>query len=238
LTSTVPYVVLPNDRNRRAVGRSMRAAVTEMPHVTLHARAVATNLVAARSRLNSRDGLPRVSLTAVIAHVVVGALREYPRVNGRSEEGEIRLYHPVNLGVAVALEDGLVVPVLRDAQDLDIDRMAAAIVESSERARSGRIKLPDLVDGTFSLSTLGAYGVEFFTPIINPPQLAILGVGAVVDEVRMHDGAASSVPVLYLSLSFDHAAMDGVQAARFLQLVRSRIESCTADRCLRAVAAA
>lgn len=213
----------------------MRAAATEMPHVTLHARADASELVAVRRHLNSRPGVPRVSLTAVLARVVVEALREYPRVNGRTEDGEIRLYKRVNLGVAVALEDGLTVPVLRDAEEMDVDAMAAAIVDAGERARSNRIKLADLADGTFTLSTLGAHGVEFFTPIINPPQLAILGVGTVRDEVRLRDGSPVSVPVLYLSLSFDHAAMDGVQAARFLELLVAKVEAGGPDRALEAV---
>ncbi|WP_142025612.1 2-oxo acid dehydrogenase subunit E2 [Blastococcus colisei] len=224
------YDVLPSDRNRRAVGRSMRAAVAEMPHVTLHARADASALVAARAGLNARADVPRLSLTAVLARVVVEALREYPRVNGRTEEGEIRLYKRVNLGVAVALEDGLTVPVLRDAQEMDVDAVGAAIVDVSDRARSGRIKLADLADATFTLSTLGAHGVEFFTPIINPPQLAILGVGAVRDEIRLQNGSPVAVPVLYLSLSFDHAAMDGVQAARFLELLVAKVEAGGPDR--------
>ncbi|TQN43061.1 2-oxoacid dehydrogenase/acyltransferase catalytic subunit [Blastococcus colisei] len=208
----------------------MRAAVAEMPHVTLHARADASALVAARAGLNARADVPRLSLTAVLARVVVEALREYPRVNGRTEEGEIRLYKRVNLGVAVALEDGLTVPVLRDAQEMDVDAVGAAIVDVSDRARSGRIKLADLADATFTLSTLGAHGVEFFTPIINPPQLAILGVGAVRDEIRLQNGSPVAVPVLYLSLSFDHAAMDGVQAARFLELLVAKVEAGGPDR--------
>jgi pyruvate dehydrogenase E2 component (dihydrolipoamide acetyltransferase) len=229
LTEPAAYDVLPSDRNRRAVGRSMKAAVTEMPHVTLHARADAGALLAAKSALAARPGAGRVTLTAVLARLVVDALREYPRVNGRTEEGEIRLYKGVNLGVAVALEDGLVVPVLHDADRMDVDELGAAIGDVSARARAGRMSLPDLVDGTFTLSTLGAYGVEFFTPIINPPQVAILGVGAVREELRLRDGAPVGVPVLHLSLSFDHAAMDGVQAARYLQLVVQKVESCDAD---------
>lgn len=226
MSSHAGYDVLPADRNRRAVGRSMRNAVTEMPHVTLHARAVADRLLDAQRTLDARPGSPRITLTAVLARGVVEALREYPRVNGRTEDGEIRLYQAVNLGVAVALEDGLTVPVLRDAHEMDVDRLAESIVEVSGRARAGAITIADLADGTFTLSTLGAFGVEFFTPIINSPQLAILGVGAVRDEVRLWDGVPAAMPVLHLSLSFDHAAMDGAQAARFLQLGVSKVEAC------------
>lgn len=206
----------------------MKAAVADMPHVTLHARADAAELMAARSRLVAEvgdSGGPRLTLTVLLARLVTQALRAYPRVNGRTEEGEIRLYEGVNLGIAVALDDGLLVPVVHDAHTKDLLELATAIADLSGRARSGAIKLPDLLDGTFTLSNLGAYDVEFFTPIINPPQLAILGVGAVRQELRLHDGVPVNVPVLHLSMSFDHAAMDGAQAARFLQLVVRSVES-------------
>jgi pyruvate dehydrogenase E2 component (dihydrolipoamide acetyltransferase) len=224
----LPYSVLPMDRNRRAVGRSMKAAVADMPHVTLHTRADAEKLLAARNRLVAETGdkgEPRLTLTVLLAYLVTAALQANPRVNGRTEEGEIRLYEGVNLGIAVALDDGLLVPVVHHAHTKDLLGFAAGIADLSDRARNGSITIPDLVDGTFTLSNLGTYNVEFFTPIVNPPQLAILGVGAVRQEVRLNDGAPFSVPVLHLSMSFDHAAMDGAQAARFLQLFVKSVES-------------
>jgi pyruvate dehydrogenase E2 component (dihydrolipoamide acetyltransferase) len=228
LTPDEAYVVLPMDRNRRAVGRAMRAAVSEMPHVTLHRRADATALLAARTSHAAAvegDGGPRLTLTVLLARIVAKTLRAFPRVNGRTEEGEIRLYKRVNLGLAVALEDGLTVPVLQDADGKDLRQLAADLADASARARAGSLKMPDLIDGTFTLSNLGAYGVEFFTPLINPPQLAILGVGAVRQELRLDDGVPVSTPMLHLSMGFDHAAMDGAQAARFLQLVVQSVES-------------
>ena len=222
------YVVLPTDRNRRAVARSMRAAVTEMPHVTLHVRADATQLLTTRKRLTdaaeSDDG-PRLTLTVLLARIVAKSLRAFPRINGRTEDGEIRLYKRVNLGLAVALDDGLTVPVLRDANTKDLHQLAVDVADVSARARSGALKIPDLVDGTFTLSNLGAYDVEYFTPLINPPQLAILGVGTLKEELRLVDGVPRGVSNLYLSLSFDHAIIDGAQAAQFLQLVVKNIES-------------
>lgn len=228
MTPDEAYVVLPMDRNRRGMGRAMRLAVSEMPHVTLHRRADATALLAARTSLAAAvegDGGPRLTLTVLLAQIVAHALRAFPRVNGRTEEGEIRLYNRVNLGLAVALEDGLMVPVLRDADGKDLRQLAADIADVSVRARAGSLKMQDLIDGTFTLSNLGAYDVEFFTPLINPPQLAILGVGTVRQELRLDDGAPVSVPILHLSMSFDHASMDGAQAAKFLQFVVRSVES-------------
>lgn len=166
----------------------------------------------------------RITVTAALLHVVSRALREYPRLNGRTEDGEIRLYRVVNLGVAVALDDGLVVPVIHHADGKSAAELAAELAETSARARACKLRSADLADGTFTVSNLGAHGVESFTPIINPPQLAILGVGAIRQELQCVDGVLGSVPQLHLSLSFDHAAVDGAQAARFLQLVRQGIE--------------
>ena len=226
MTSQDEYTVLEMDRNRRAVARSMRASASEIPHVTLHRKANAEPLLAARTQMlaDTAPGDERVTVTVLLARIVARALRAYPRINGRSEEGEIRLYQRVNLGLAVALDDGLTVPVLHDADRASLQELAARITNVSRRARAGALKVADLVDGTFSLSNLGSHGVEFFTPLINPPQIAILGVGATTEEVRMRDGAPVVERHLRLSLSFDHAAIDGAPAAGFLDLVVSNIE--------------
>lgn len=206
----------------------MRAAVAEMPHVTLHARADATALLAAHQGMReplAGEGSPRLTLTVLLARIVATSLRDFPRMNGRTEDGEIRLYKQVNLGLAVALDDGLTVPVLQNADTTNLHQLAIDIADVSFRARTGAIKLADLVDGTFTLSNLGAYDVEYFTPLINPPQLAILGVGALREELRLVGGVPASVTNLHLSLSFDHSAVDGALAAKFLQLVIATVES-------------
>lgn len=230
MTEDNGYSVLPMDRNRRAVARSMRASASETPHVTLHRRARADALVAARRTTvanQSEDGDARVTLTVLLARIVARSLAAYPRINGRTEQGEIRTYERVNLGLAVALVDGLTVPVLHDADAIDLQRLARAVNDVIRRAREGTLKVPDLVGGTFSLTNLGPYGVEFFTPLINPPQMGILGVGALRDEVELVDGVPVSASQLYLSLSFDHAALDGATAAHFLDVVVDNIETPT-----------
>lgn len=220
------YRQLEMNRNRRAVARSMRASAAEIPHVTLHRKANAEPLLTERTRIlaDAAPGNGRVTVTVLLARIVARALRAYPRINGRSEEGELRLYERVNLGLAVALDDGLTVPVLHDADRASLQELAGMVTDVSSRARAGELKVADLVDGTFSLSNLGSHGVEFFTPLINPPQMAILGVGAMTEEVRLRDDVPVVERRLHLSLSFDHAAIDGATAARFLDLVISNIE--------------
>lgn len=226
MTAQDGYSVLEMDRNRRAVARSMRASASETPHVTLHRKADAETLLSVRSELASDAGVgnTRITVTVLLARIVARALRVYPRINGRTEEGELRLYDRVNLGLAVALEDGLTVPVLHDADRASLPELARMVTDVSSRARQGKLKVADLVDGTFSLSNLGASGVEFFTPLINPPQMAILGIGSVSEEVRIRDGSPVAARRLHLSLSFDHAALDGATAAGFLDVVVANIE--------------
>jgi pyruvate dehydrogenase E2 component (dihydrolipoamide acetyltransferase) len=145
-------------------------------------------------------------------------------MNGRTELGEVRLYHDVNLGVAVEVDDGLVVPVIRDSETRRMRTLATKLADLTARARSRDLTPLDMTDGTFTISNLGALGVEFFTPIINPPELGILGVGSLRDEVKIVGGEPQEVPTLHLSLSFDHAALDGADSARFLQLVVRHVE--------------
>ena len=212
------YDVVPLDRVRRVTARRMRAAVQEMPHVTLHRSVDVTALLESRRALSegAAGPGPKVTLTALMASIVGSSLREYPRINGRTEEGEMRLYHRINLGVAIAVGDGLVAPVIRDVDQKSPTEIAAELSQLAERAQNNRLLPSDLTDITFTMTNLGSYGVEYFTPIINPPQMGILGVGAVSRAVRFVDGVLREVHLLGLSLSFDHASLDGAQAARFL----------------------
>ncbi|WP_067465790.1 2-oxo acid dehydrogenase subunit E2 [Actinomadura macra] len=228
MTGSADYEVLDVTRLRRAIGRRMRAAVTEMPHVTLHRSVSVEALRDEQARIRAARGDPaaaRVTLTVLLVAIVAASLRDVPRMNGRTEDGEHRLYRQVNVAVAVALEDGLVAPVIRDADRLPLAELAVELARLTGRARAGRLSPADLADATFTITNLGTYGVEHFTPIINPPQLGILGIGAIVPTVRLVDGQPCDVAMLGLSLSFDHAVNDGAPAARFLDAVARRIES-------------
>jgi pyruvate dehydrogenase E2 component (dihydrolipoamide acetyltransferase) len=227
MTSETFYDVLTQDRIRKLTARKMKESVAEKPHVTLHVRVDASRFLLVREELSkeiSQHSKSKFTVTVLLAALVAHALKEYPRMNGRTEENEIRSYHDINVGIAVAIEDGLVVPVIRQCDAKSLIELAETLDDLTQKARAKSLGLADLTDGTFTITNLGAYGVEFFTPIINPPQLAILGVGTIGEEVRIIDGVVTSAKVLHLSLSFDHAALDGVDAAKFLQMVVARVE--------------
>ncbi len=207
-----PYEVLALSRVRRATGKRLRASLAEKPPVTLHRTVSAQPLFARLERLRAgiRDGVKH-TLTSVLAIPLARALARSPVMNCCTEEGELRRYTEVHLAVAVATDDGLVPVVLRPADLADEDAAAHALARLSHLARRQGLKPTDLVPSTFTLTNLGAYGIEYFTPILNPPHVGILGVGC------------SSARGLPLSLTFDHAALDGIDGARFLQALADEL---------------
>ncbi|GIX48202.1 MAG: hypothetical protein KatS3mg131_2413 [Candidatus Tectimicrobiota bacterium] len=159
----------------------------------------------------------RVSLNDMLTKAVAVALRRHPRLNATLVDNEVRLHDRINIGIAVNLDEGLVVPVIAQADEKDLGQIARETRELTEKARAGRLQLADVSDGTFTITNLGASGVDFFTPIINPPQVAILGVGAVQRRPVVVGDALAVRPTVYLCLVFDHRALDGLPAANFLQ---------------------
>lgn len=228
VTAKAGYTTVPVGRLRRVTARRMQASVAEKPHVTLHRRARVDALMTARqleqARMPVRDQA-QLTVTALLVAAVARALAHEGRLNGRVEDGEIRLYHQVNVGVAVEVDGGLMVPVVRDAAARDLPGLAAELHRLVQTARSGTMRPEDISDATFTVSNLGSYGVELFTPIINPPQLAILGVGSVLDHPVLDGGRLVTHRRVGLSLSFDHAANDGAEAARTLANLVHEIEN-------------
>jgi pyruvate dehydrogenase E2 component (dihydrolipoamide acetyltransferase) len=170
-------------------------------------------------------GTAQVNVTHLVLRAVALTLAEHPALNGTVDEaGAPRPAERVNLGLAVALEDGLLVPVIDDADRRSLVDLAAAAREAAELARDGRLSPASMQGGTFTVSTLGATGIDWFTPILNPPQIAILGVGCVAERAVVRDGAVQATPTATLVLVFDHRAVDGMPAARFLAALRARLE--------------
>jgi pyruvate dehydrogenase E2 component (dihydrolipoamide acetyltransferase) len=153
------------------------------------------------------------------------ALRGHPRLNAHWLGDAIRLFEEVGIGIAVSLEGGLVVPVLRSADRMDLAEIATGIAALADKARQGSLLTAELEGGTFTISNLGAHNVGFFMPVINPPQVAILGVGRVVPKPTIQDGQVKALPVLPLSLVFDHRAIDGEPAAAFLDAIKAALEA-------------
>ena len=175
----------------------------------------------------AKRGLPLTYL-AFVARATVGALREHPVLNSSLDGDEVVYHDDVNLGIAVALEAGLIVPVIRRAQHLSLEGMAVAVADASSRARSKRLSPDDVQGGTFTITNPGQFGTVLATPIINQPQVAILDLEAVVKRpVVLEQPGGDSVsirPMVNLCLSFDHRALDGAEAARFLGTLKSRLE--------------
>ena len=196
----------------------------QVPSPTLITRADVTELVRTRSTLNAAGGL-KISFTDLVLKAVAAALREHPLLNSSFDGKQVVLHDEVNLGMAVALEDGLVVPVLHRADRLSLRQIAEATRELAALARERRLTREQSTGGTFTVSNLGMYGITAFTPLINVPESAILGVGAVEEVLRFDDHRqVVARRVLELSLTHDHRHIDGAPAALFLQSVRRMLE--------------
>jgi len=206
---------------RGAVAREM-ALAWQHPRVAI---GVEVEMSAALRLLEERrgDGAPLSPTHAVLRSVAL-ALREHPRFNATVSEQTVTLSADVNIGLAVSLDEGVIVPVIRNADRKSIAELAVEAAELAQTARAGSLPGTALRDGTFTVSTLGAAGIDWFTPVLNPPQVAILGVGRVSERVIARDGAVVVAPTMVLTLVFDHRAVDGHPAALFLAAVRDRLE--------------
>jgi pyruvate dehydrogenase E2 component (dihydrolipoamide acetyltransferase) len=156
---------------------------------------------------------------------VARALKTHPQLNSTLEGDAIHLHEQVHIGLAVDTPAGLLVPVLREVDRKDVATIGAESRALVERARTGRLSAADLSGGTFTLTSLGAFGIDAFTPIVNPPQTAILGVGRVAQKPVERDGRVEPGATLVQSLSFDHQVVDGAPAARFLQEIARAVEA-------------
>ena len=225
----------PMSPMRQQIARHMLESRRGSAHCTTIVEVDFSRVAARRAELREAMSRKGVKLThlAFVARATVGALEEHPVLNA-SIEGEEILYHDdVNLGIAVALEDGLIVPVIRRAQRLSLEGMAAAISEVAERARERRLEPDDVRGGTFTITNPGQFGAVLATPIINQPQVAILDLEAIVKRavVVAEEGsdAIAIRPMSYLCMSWDHRALDGAEAARFLGSLRERLEAGRAE---------
>lgn len=210
---------------RRLIAERMATSAHTTAPVTLIAEVDASELVRLREA-SKQNAPPAPSYTAILAKITATALLEHPDLNVTYEDGEIVAWQSVHLGIAVDTARGLVVPVVRHVEQRSLAALAGTLDELLSRAQAGKALPDELSGGTFTLSNLGAYGVDSFTPIINPPQVAILGVGRLIRKPVVTGTDSISVrTMLGLSLTFDHRLVDGAPAARFLGRIRQFIES-------------
>lgn len=204
---------------RKVIMDRMLKSHLEIPPVTLNMKADVTELVALREKLNNTLGM-KISINDFILRATAIALSESPNINVSLEGNEVVYKTEINVGMAVALEDGLIVPVIRDADKLSLVQIAAKSKELAGKAKNGGLLPDDYTGGTFTVSNLGMFDVLSFTPIINQPEAAILGACAIEKELKMIDDKIESRSMMGLSLTFDHRLVDGAQAAQFLKKIK------------------
>ena len=211
---------------RGIIAERMSLSVQTNASVTLHTEVDATAFVELRGMLNDKLQAREVNITYtdLLVKVVANALREHPRLNATLTDEGIHLLSEINIGVAVALEDGLVVPVVRNADKERLSDISAQVKDFAERARGNQLTPGELQGGTFTITNLGNFGIDAFTPIINPPESAILGVGRILKKPVVHEDEIVIRSMLTLSLTFDHRVVDGAPAAQFLQTVSGYIQ--------------
>ena len=218
--------VIPLTGMRGVIASRMHASLQEMAQLTLGTEAAMDAAVTLRAQLKeqwSQAGIPVPTITDLVVRAAALALREHPRLNASVHDNAIHVQPEINVGIAVALDEGLIVPVVKRADQLPLSAIAAESRRFAQGARSGRLALADLEGGTFTVSTLGTYGIDFFTPVITPGQVAILGVGRLRDSVRWEGATPVRTQVLTLSITFDHRAVDGAPTADYLRSVVSRL---------------
>lgn len=210
---------------RGAVADKLSRSRREIPEATCWVDADATELMAARTAANAAGG-PKISLIALLARICTAALARFPELNSTvdMEAREIVRLRDVHLGFAAQTERGLVVPVVRDAQDRSAESLSAEFARLTEAGRTGTLSPGDLTGGTFTLNNYGVFGVDGSTPIINHPEAAMLGIGRIVAKPWVHEGELAIRQVVQLSLTFDHRVCDGGTAGGFLRYVADCVE--------------
>jgi pyruvate dehydrogenase E2 component (dihydrolipoamide acetyltransferase) len=211
---------------RRTIARRLTEA-WEAPVFQLTVTADCTELVATRERMVEllREGETKPTVNDVLTRLVAAALLRHRPVNALFVEGKIHRHPSANVGIAVATPNGLIVPVIRDADRRSVQEIAAARADLVSRARDGKLQLADLEGGTFTISNLGMYGIEQFIAVLNAPQVAILAVGSIEDRPHAIDGQLEIAPTLTLTLTCDHRAIDGSEGAEFLRTVKALVEA-------------
>ncbi len=212
-------------RTRQAIAARMVQSVTTIPAFTLEAEVDMSRCAALRKELNGRKGDVRIGYHDLVAKCLAAAARRHPLVNASWREDGIRLYRSVNVGLAVAREEGLVVPVVKDVGGKGLEAVARENAENVAAVRGGTIRPEVLEGGTITLSNLGMFPVRRFTAIINPPQSCIVALGAIADRPAWTDGAWAARPTLCVTASFDHRVLDGAEGAAFLKDLQELLES-------------
>jgi pyruvate dehydrogenase E2 component (dihydrolipoamide acetyltransferase) len=213
-------------RMREAIARRMIQSKQEAPHFYVSTEIELDRLNAAVDRHNAdREPAARATLTAYLIKGVAQALTEHPAFNAVWDGETLERWDAVNVGVAIALDDGLIAPALLDCASRDVDDLAAGLADLAARTRAGRLRAPEMTDATFTLSNLGMFEVTQFTAIVTPPQVGILATGRAYERPVVRDGGIVVRRIMTATLSADHRAVDGAAAARFLGTLKALLEA-------------
>lgn len=221
--AAAPVEEVPVSRLWQVMADRLTQSWTTVPHFYLTREVDAGQLTAWRSRIKERGG-STVTITDLLVKLIAVTLKRHPRLNASWQNGRIVANAAINIGLAVAVEDGLLVPVIHNSDGLGIMDLAARRADLVGRAQNGNLGAADLQGGTFTISNLGMFGVDHFNAIVNPPQAAILAVGRIADRVVPVDGQPGVRPMLTLTLSCDHRVVDGARGAHFLATLAELIE--------------
>lgn len=225
-TAALQQEIIPLSRMRRAIADRMTFSVREAPQFWLESEVNFTEVIKLRESMNKRlaDRGIALTYTDILVKAVAGALRESPFMNASYSAAGIVRKPEVNVGIAVALEEGLIVPVIRDADKKPLSEIAVERCRLSENARKGALTEQEISGGTFTVSNLGMFKVDRFAAILNPPEAGILSVGRIRKNLELRDGQVASVPTVSLGLTIDHRCVDGAQGAQFLERVIERLQ--------------
>ena len=213
-------------RLQQTIARRMAESKATAPEFTVTCEVDMQAAVDFRKQLKAASGeAPAPSFNDFVVKASALALKEFPRANGAYRDGKFELYSRVNIGIAVAAEDALVVPTIFDADSKSLGQIARDARALAERVREGQVTPPELSSGTFSISNLGMFGIKRFTAVINPPQAAILAVGEMTPRAVVRDGEITARPIMELTLTCDHRILYGADAAQFLGRIRERLEN-------------
>lgn len=219
--------VIPLDGLRKLIADNMQASLQNAAQLTVFVEADVTEMVALRDTMlarNKKDPEYRLSFNDIIAFAVCRALRQHPVMNTTLQADGIHMHRHVNLGIAVSLDTGLIVPNVKNADTYSLEELKAKVRDAAARARKGGLSMDEISGGTFTISNVSMLGVDGFTPILNPPETGILGVGRVVEKPGVFEGQLCVRKMMTLSLTFNHMVTDGGPAMSFLRTLADMLE--------------
>lgn len=215
----------PSSEMRRTIARRLVTSLGPIPHFFLTVEIEMDRAAEMRAGINAIDPELKLSINDIIIKVAAAALRQHPQVNASFQDKSVRYYDHADIGVAVAIEDGLITPIIRAADQKSLSQIAAEVRDLADRARNRKLKPEEYMGATFSISNLGMFGIDEFTAVINPPEGAILAVGAMSAKPVVRDNQVVVRQMMHVTMSCDHRVIDGATGAKFLQTFKKILEN-------------